>query len=188
MRSNQVPTLVLLLILIGAALFWNMQLAPLRDELAFMREEHALEKRAAEERIRQGQIATAQHDELLERVEADEARYQAFLETLPTSTDAGELVNQITVAAAAAGVTITQILPNHQEEPLGNDVVANTTAITSTGPFAETHAFVKLIENLPRSSRLTQVEMNADRNEWNNPDITLTLALETHLYRPGGQQ
>lgn len=188
MKSNQVPILILLLVLIGAALFWNTSLAPLRDQVAFMREEHEIERHSAAERVRQGQLATAQYDQLLEQVEADEATYQAFLQTLPTSTDAGELINQITIAADTANVTITEILPNNQEEALGNDVIASTTTLTSTGSYAETREFLNSIENLPRSSRLTSVGMNADRNEWNNPTITLTLALETHIYRTGGQQ
>jgi len=188
MKNNQIPILILLLILIGSALFWNTTLAPLRDEVNFMRGEHELERIAAEDRIRQGEIATAQYDALLAEVEADEATYQAFLETLPTSTEAGELINQITEAAAAAGVTINEINPNHQEEPLGLDVIASTTNIISTGTYDQVHEFLALIENLPRSSRLTRVAMNADRNEWNNPPITITLGLETHVYRSGGQQ
>ena len=186
-QKNQIGTLVLLLALIGSAAFFNMRINPLRGEVQLMREIHADEKAAAEERVRRGQQAEADYERLEARIEQDEARYRAILDTLPIRRDAGALVDAIQEAADRTGATLTGIAPSETEQPLSQDVVYITTNVTATGTYDTVRAFLTEIETLPRSARLNHLTLDRGRDDWRDPTITLDATVETYLYRSEGE-
>ncbi len=186
---NNLGVLLLLLVLIGVAFFFNTAINPLRADLETNRILHENERLAAEDRIRQGRQAEARYRELEQRIEQEERQYQAILATLPTRRDTGELVHAIEHAATTTGANLTAITPNPNETPLSADVVFTTANLTADGTYEQLRAFLERLETLPRSAQLTLITLRRHSDtDWRNPTLTLETTLETYLYRSGGTQ
>ena len=188
-NSGNLGVLVLLLVLIGAVVFFNGTINPLRNELAVTRLLHADERIAADERVRRGQEAEARYADLERRIQEDERQYQSLLATLPTRRDAGALLGAIEDAASDSGARLTEITPDPTETPLSTDVVFTSVRLRAEGTYTQVRALLERLEALPRSARLTRVALNRQTNsDWRDPTLALEATLETYLYRSGGAQ
>ncbi len=185
-QARQLGILFLLAVLIGLAIFFQRTLNPLRADLQVTQELHAQEQAAAEQRIEEGQRAEARYDDLRLRIEQDEAQYRAILERLPTRRDSGRLVDAIDQAANDTGMRIREVSPGSEENPLNDDVAFTTLSVIARGPYDAAYDFLARLEALPRSTRLSRLQLRRDNTTtWNDPDLILEAQLEVYLYRGG---
>lgn len=182
-NKNQILLLVVLGTLIACFSFWNTRTGPLRQELATLKDVHEQEQYEAEVRVREGQLAQRQLATLKERVEADEARYQSLLETVPTRRDTGGLLDEIADLAATSGATLVELTPNDREENFSDDINFLTANVRATGNYGQTVKFLTGIENLNRFADVSNVEITRRNDDWRDPTLNTSLTLRIYLYR-----
>ena len=182
-QKNQIILLVALATLIACFYFWNNRTGPLRQELANLQEVHEQERYQVEVRVRDGQHAERQLESLKEQVEADEARYQTLLETVPTRRDTGGLLDEIARLATSSGATLIELSPSDREQGFSDDINYLTAEVRVRGNYDQTVKFLTGVENLNRFADVSSVQMSRQNDDWRDPTLNTALTLRIYLYR-----
>lgn len=182
-NRNQILLLAVLVAAIAGFMFWNTRTAPLREELTYLKEDHETAQYEAEIRVRDGQRAERQYEQLRVKVEEAEAHYRSILDTVPTRRDVGGLLDEINTIAARSGATLTEVTPSDSEQNFSDDIRYITTDVTITGNYAQTIEFLTGLENLNRFADISETNITRRNDDWRDPTLNTSLKLRIYLYR-----
>lgn len=182
-NKNQILLLVMLGTLIACFFFWNNRTGPLRQELANLEEIHEQERYQAEVRVRDGQHAQRQLNTLKAEVEANEARYDTLLATVPTRRDTGGLLDEVASLATGSGATLLELSPSEREQSFSDDINYLTAEVRVSGNYAQTIKFLTGVESLNRFADVSNVQISRRNDDWRDPTLNTALTLRIYLYR-----
>lgn len=164
-------------VLVG--LLWYFYLySPTRAHITQLRGENL----GLETQIATGRAARASLPELRAEVARLERERDVFLAQLPEANEVAEMLDQLRDAARDANVSFTGL----QNSGPGGEVVSGVRLLNFTlateGNYARTIGFLRLLEALPRFTRVQRVALTAGTEAQADPTLAATYDFTVYVY------
>lgn len=178
LRQRDIALIVLVLVLIGAALWYLYMYRPSMDRISQLENE----RQRLQTEVQRGEAAERNLPALREEVAALEAERLAFLQQLPRESDVAGVLQQVRTSAEQAGVLLEQLSQSNVAENIP-DVAPLGFEFATSGNYAALTTFLQSLEELQRYTKIRQVSLSRSGNpETDDPSLAGNFSLTFYVY------
>jgi type IV pilus assembly protein PilO len=177
LRQRDIALILIVLTVIGGVLWYFYMYQPSQDRIASLEAEIA----RLDVEITRGENARRNLPELRLAVALLEEERRVFLSQLPRASQVANVIDDLRRSAETAGVSIASFsqgtaTANIQSiRPIGFTVAAS-------GNFADTMAFLGVLESLQRYTKVNQVGLSLSSDESNDPDLASNVGFTVYVF------
>jgi type IV pilus assembly protein PilO len=177
LRQRDIALILVVLTVVGGVLWYFYMYQPSQDRIASLEAEIA----RLQVEITRGENARRNLPELRLAVALLEEERRVFLSQLPRASQVANVIDDLRRSAAAAGVTIESFSQGSASANIQSVRPIGFT-VASSGNFADTMAFLGVLEGLQRYTKVNQVGLSLSNDESDDPDLASNVAFTVFVF------
>lgn len=180
LRQRDLAIAVIVLTLAAAALWFFYLYRPTQDRIA----DQEITISDLEVQVANGRRARENLPDLLAQRDLAERQYQAFLTQLPSEDEVADLIDQVRLGASDADVVLASIGRGRATDPGIPDVRSIGVELSTSGSYAENVAFLQILEDLRRFTKIQSVALNSTSEGLDvaDPELTAQFGLTVFVF------
>jgi type IV pilus assembly protein PilO len=185
LRQRDIALILIVLTVVGGVLWYFYMYQPSQDRIEALQAD--ITRLNAE--IMRAENARRNLPELRLAVALLEEERRVFLSQLPRASQVANVIDDLRTSASAAGVTIDSFSQGSASANIQSVRPIGFT-VTSSGSFADTMAFLGVLEGLQRYTKVNQVGLSLSSDESDDPDLSSNIAFTVYVFTgsdPGGR-
>jgi type IV pilus assembly protein PilO len=177
LRQRDIALILIVLTVVGGVLWYFYMYQPSQDRIASLEADIA----RLDVEITRGENARRNLPELRLAVALLEEERRVFLSQLPRASQVANVIDDLRRSAAAAGVTIDSFSQGSASANIQSVRPIGFT-VASSGNFADTMAFLGVLEGLQRYTKVNQVGLSLSSDESDDPDLSSNIAFTVFVF------
>ncbi len=177
LRQRDIAIILVVLTIVGGVLWYFYLYQPAQDRIA----ELEAEITRLDVEIQRGEDARRNLPELRLAVALLEEERRVFLSQLPTESQISSVIDDLTLSAEAAGVTVQSFSQGGGSENIQNVRPIGFT-VAASGTFGETMGFLGVLEGLQRYTKLNQVGLSVAADDTDDPALSSNVGFTVYVF------
>lgn len=178
LKQRDIAIIFVVLSIAAAVLWYFYMYRPTQDDIT------ALEAdiQRVDQQIQRGEAARRNLPDLRLAVAELEQDRREFLAQLPRESEIAALIDQLRVSAADADVVIQTFSQGGSQNERIDDVRPIGFTVATEGTFPETMAFLGILEQLQRFTKINQVSLNASEQDVDDPTLNGNYTFTVYVF------
>lgn len=177
LRQRDIAIILVVLTIVGGVLWYFYLYQPAQDRIAELESEIT----RLDVEIRRGEDARRNLPELRLAVALLEEERRVFLSQLPTESQIANVIDDLRLSSAAAGVTVQSFSQGGASENIQNVRPIGFT-VAASGTFGETMGFLGVLEGLQRYTKLNQVGLSVAADDTDDPALSSNVGFTVYVF------
>jgi type IV pilus assembly protein PilO len=177
LRQRDIALILIVLTVVGGVLWYFYLYQPSQERIAALEADIA----RLDVEITRGENARRNLPELRLAVALLEEERRVFLSQLPRASQVANVIDDLRRSAEAAGVTIESFSQGSAAANIQSIRPIGFT-VASSGNFGETMAFLGVLEDLQRYTKVDQVGLSLSSDESDDPDLSSSIGFTVFVF------
>ena len=178
LKQRDIAIIFVVLSIIAAVLWYFYMYQPTQDQIATLE----ADIQRVDQQIQRGEAARRNLPDLRLAVAELEQDRREFLAQLPRESEIAALIEQLRVSATDSDVVIETFSQGGGQNEGIDDVRTIGFNVSTGGTFPETMAFLGILEQLQRFTKINQVSLNVSEQNVDNPPLNGTYNFTVYVF------
>ena len=178
LKQRDIAIIFVVLSIIAAVLWYFYMYQPTQDQIGVLESEIG----RVDQQIVRAEAARNNLPELRIAVAELEQDRREFLAQLPRESEVAALIDQLRVSASDSDVIIETFSQGGGQDEGIDDVRPIGFSVSTSGAFPETMAFLGILEQLQRFTKINQVSLNVSEQNVDNPPLNSNYNFTVYVF------
>ncbi len=178
LRQRDITLVIIALTAILGLLWFFYMFRPSQERIEILKGD--IERLNTE--IQRGETAQRSLPQLREQLAIAEAERADFLRQLPTESEVAALITTLRLNAGESGLLLQSLSQGRGSNESIPDVRPMGFALSTTGNYAPTMAFLNDLERLERFTKVQQVSLSRSADDEDNPELNATFDFTVYVF------
>lgn len=178
LKQRDIAIIFVVLSIVAAVLWYFYMYQPTQDQI----ESLEADIQRIDQQIERGEAARRNLPDLRLAVAELEQDRREFLAQLPRESEVAALIDQLRVSASDADVIIQSFSQGGGQNEGIDDVRAIGFNVATNGTFPETMAFLGILEQLQRFTKINQVSLSVAEQNVDNPELNSNYNFTVYVF------